>query len=171
MDVALLVLRLVVGVTLLCHAAQKGPGWFRGPGLTRSAEVFESLGQAPGTVKVRLAITCELCAGVLLILGLATPLAAAVGAGTMLVAAGSMAQKARVFWNALGGGEYPFVLAMIVLSLGFSGPGRYALDPLILDDPPAWAGAAVAAVAVLAAVPPLLQARRQLRRMTPLEAS
>ena len=113
---------------------------------------------------VRVAIACELVAGALVLLGLATPLGAAVMAGTMLVAGSSAVVTARAFWNTAGGGEYPFVLAACAITLGFTGPGRFALDPQ-LQVP--WTsdagghsllvGAAALVVAVAAAVPPVLR--------------
>lgn len=41
MNVALLILRLVIGLTLVGHGVQKLFGWFGGPGLTRFRQAFE----------------------------------------------------------------------------------------------------------------------------------
>ena len=160
MDTAILLIRLLVGCTLICHAVQKGFGWLHGPGLARSAEIFESLGQQPGRMKVRLAMACELGSGLLLLAGMATPFAAAVAAGTMIVAGGSMTMKGRTFWNAAGGGEYPFVLSAVALCLGFSGAGAYSVDAFLWDDQPWFTGVVVLVVAAAAAAPALLQSHR-----------
>ncbi|WP_283133903.1 DoxX family protein [Rhizohabitans arisaemae] len=159
MDAALLLLRVVLGIILVCHAAQKSLGWFRGPGLNGSAIFFESLGHRPGRIMTILAAVCELTAGTLFLLGLFTPLAAAVAGGTMLVAGLSMIAKAGVFWNVLGGGEYPFVLAMLCIALGLSGPGAWSLDAVLFNPWPPAAGIAAAVLAVVSAALAMVNTR------------
>ncbi|GAB3364742.1 DoxX family protein [Modestobacter lapidis] len=164
-DLALLLLRVVLGVVLVCHGLQKALGWLQGPGLTGAAAFMESLGHRPGLTKAKLAIACEIGSGILLLLGLATPLAAAVAAGTMLVAATSTMAKARSFWNTQGGGEYPFVLALVAGVLAFSGPGKYSLDAVVLPDLPALTPVVVIVVAVVTAIPQTMQAIEHQRRV------
>ena len=41
MNIGLLLLRLVIGLTFAAHGSQKLFGWFGGPGLERTGEVFE----------------------------------------------------------------------------------------------------------------------------------
>lgn len=48
MDIALLLIRLAVGLTLAAHGAQKLFGWFGGHGLAGTAGFLESLGSGPG---------------------------------------------------------------------------------------------------------------------------
>jgi putative oxidoreductase len=163
MDTALLLLRVTVGLILLCHASQKAFGWLRGPGLTGSAVFFESVGHRPGRQMTLLAVACEVVSGGLLLLGLGTPLAVAIATGTMLVAALAMNAKAGAFWNSLGGGEYPFVLAVLAAVIGFSGPGRWSLDEVLFDSWPGWAGPAAVLLAVVAAAVPVSRAVRVLR--------
>jgi putative oxidoreductase len=43
-NIGLLVLRLIVGLTLAGHAAQKLFGWFDGSGLQATAETFDQMG-------------------------------------------------------------------------------------------------------------------------------
>ncbi|MGW4029330.1 DoxX family protein [Streptomyces sp. NPDC004838] len=168
MDTALLILRLALGLVLLCHAAQKALGWFRGPGPAGSAAFFDALGHRPGRRMTQLAVACEAVSGVLLLLGLGTPLAVAVATGTMLVAALSMIAKAGVFWNTLGGGEYPFLLAVMAASIGFAGPGRWSLDELLLGSWPGWSGPAAVLLAIVASAVPVSRAIRVLRAETPV---
>jgi putative oxidoreductase len=165
MNAGLLILRLLLGLVLLAHSTQKTLGWLQGPGLAASAGIFEGLGQRPGRAMVRLAATCEAVAAVLLLLGALTPLGAAIAAGTLLVAGASQTLRAGKLWNALGGGEYPLALAVAALAVGFTGPGMWSVDRALLDDLPDYTGLVVVAVAVVAALPPTLRARRELQRL------
>ncbi|MGZ6308602.1 MAG: DoxX family membrane protein, partial [Ktedonobacterales bacterium] len=47
-DLALLVLRILVGLVLAGHGSQKLLGWFGGPGLSRASGSMEKLGFRPG---------------------------------------------------------------------------------------------------------------------------
>ncbi|SDH64509.1 putative oxidoreductase [Sinosporangium album] len=160
MDAALALLRLVLGVILICHAAQKSLGWFRGPGLSASAVFFESLGHRPGWAMTVLAALCELAAGVLLLAGFLTPLAAAMAIGTMLVAGISMVIKAGTVWNTLGGGEYPLFLAAVCAAVALAGPGAWSLDAVLLPPWPAAVGPGAVVLALVAAAVPVLRSLR-----------
>jgi putative oxidoreductase len=169
MDLGLLLLRLVLAAILYMHATQKTLGWFSGLGLDRMAPIFESLGQRPGRHMVRLAAACELTGSLLVAIGLATPLGAAMLAGTMVVAGGASTLSKGTVWNAAGGGEYPLVLAAFALTLGFTGPGRWSLDSAVgapwLPKSNAAAlviGAIVVVVAALAAGAALMRTRANL---------
>lgn len=162
MDFALLLLRLIIGVLFFAHSTQKLAGWFQGPGVAKQAGFFESLGLKPGAAMVVLAGVTELTGGVLLALGLATPLGAVMAAGTMVVAALSLIIRSGRFWNVAGGGEYPAVLAAMALVVGFSGAGAYSLDAAlakaasafeVIAVPPVWVGVVVVAATALAATP------------------
>ncbi|WP_369028370.1 DoxX family protein, partial [Nocardia farcinica] len=83
-DIGLLVLRVVFGGLLAAHGAQKLFGWFDGPGLSANNANFEAMGYNPGDLFGTLAGLSEFFGGLLLLLGLFTPLAAAVVLGTMI---------------------------------------------------------------------------------------
>lgn len=162
MDIGLLLLRFVIAAVLFAHATQKGLGWFSGPGRTTAATMFESLGHHPGHVMVTLAVSSELIAAALLALGAATPVGAAIAAGTMGVAAVSATRRAGTVWTISGGGEYPFVLAGTALALAFTGPGVVSVDRVLTapwHEPSSGAAVAIGlastAVAVASTVPPL----------------
>ncbi len=171
MNTGLLLLRLVIAVLLFAHAMQKLRGWFHGPGLEGASAIFARLGQQPARRMVHLAAGCELSGAALLAIGFATPFAAAVVTGTMLVAGASLTLLGGTFWNAGGGGEYPFALAAITATLGFTGPGRYSLDH-VLSMP--WndgseltaclIGAGALVLASVVAAVPISRARRNLAR-------
>jgi putative oxidoreductase len=124
MDTGLLLLRAVIGLTLLAHGAQKLSG------LDGAATAFEGLGFVPGRRSAIVAALAEVGGGLALALGLATPAAASVVFGVMLVAGVSVHLK-RGFFLTKGGYEYTLVLGLAGLSVAFSGPGRFSVDALL----------------------------------------
>src|SRR4051812_50008622 len=66
MDIALLVLRVVVGLLMAGHGAQKLFGSFGGHGLDGTAGFMESLGMRPGRRHATAAGAAPLAGGVLL---------------------------------------------------------------------------------------------------------
>src|SRR5215469_407133 len=177
MDLGLLLLRLALAAILYMHATQKLLGWFSGPGLDRQSQVFHNMGHRPGRQMVLLASACELTGSALVALGLITPLGAAMLAGTMIVAGGTLTLAKRTFWNVQGGGEYPLVLAAFAVVLGFAGPGRWSIDNAIgapwVSHPgtAAITGLIVLAVASLTAGAALLRTRMLLRPAVVPEAA
>src|SRR5580692_4973529 len=86
MNIGVLLLRLTVGLTLGAHGTQKLFGWFGGPGLDGTGQFMEKVGLVPGRRSAMLAGLAETTGGVLLALGLATPIGAAAVLAVMLVA-------------------------------------------------------------------------------------
>ena len=142
-DLGLLVLRLVVGGLLAAHGAQKLFGWFGGFGLRGTGGYLASLGFQPGVLFATLAGLAEVTGGLLLALGLVTPLASALLIGVLVVVAVA-GHGSHGLWNHEGGYEYPLVLAVVAAALGMAGPGVYAVDTL-LPVSPAGIGAGLAA--------------------------
>jgi putative oxidoreductase len=178
MDLGLLLLRLALAAILYMHATQKLFGWFSGPGLDRQAQVFHNLGHRPGRQMVLLSAACELSGSALIALGLITPLGAAILAGTMMVAGGTLTLVKGTVWNVLGGGEYPLALAAVAVVLGFTGPGRWSIDSAIKapwvshgNGTAAITGVIVLVVAALAAGAALLRTRSLLRPAATPEAA
>ena len=153
MATGLLILRLVVGLTLAAHGAQKLFGWFGGYGLKGTAGFLEQLGFIPGWRHAVMAGLAETVGGLLLALGLATPLAAVLIVSVMLVAIGSVHLK-NGFFNHMQGYEYNLILAVVALSIVAIGPGALSLDAAlgIQDWGVIWAVAALAVGVVGAAV-------------------
>ncbi len=85
-DLALLAARLVVGGGIAAHGAQKGLGWFEGPGPDKAGEIMHGFGFRPGAVYARLAAWNEMSSGILIALGLGGPLAPAAMISNMIVA-------------------------------------------------------------------------------------
>src|SRR5260221_5701367 len=129
MNIALLILRLVVGLTLTGHGVQKLFGWFGGPGLTRLRQGFEKQGYKPVWLWISLAILGEVGGGISVALGFLTPLGAAGIFGAMFMAMFKSHWK-NGFWLQKGGYEYALVLLVASIAIGLMGPGSYALDAL-----------------------------------------
>ncbi len=123
-DAGLLVLRLVLGLTIAAHGAQKLFGWFSGGGVDGTAAFFTSAGYPSGETMAVVAGLAETGGGLGLALGLFTPLAGAAVLGTMLNA---LAVKWGAFF-APEGVEYELLLAAGAAALTLAGPGRWALD-------------------------------------------
>ncbi len=97
MALGLLILRLVVGLTMAAHGAQKLFGWFGGYGLQGTGGFLEQLGFVPGRRNALFAGLAELTGGLLLALGLATPFAATLIISVMFVAVATVHLKNGYF--------------------------------------------------------------------------
>ena len=136
MDAGLLIVRLVLGLTMAAHGAQKLFGWFGGYGLAGTGSFMEQLGFRPGRAQALVAGVGELGAGLLLAIGFLTPAAAAVLVAVMLVAALGVHLKGG-FFAQQGGIEYTVVLGAVALALAFTGPGAFSVDRALGFD---WSG-------------------------------
>jgi putative oxidoreductase len=154
MDLGLLILRVVVGLTLAAHGSQKLFGWFGGHGLAGTGAFLETLGFRPGKLQAFLSGSAEAGGGLLLAAGLFTPLAAATVVAVMFVAAVSVG-LAKGFFAQNGGIEYPMVLATVALAMAFTGPGALSLDRAleISWQGASWGFAALGAGILMGAVP------------------
>jgi putative oxidoreductase len=147
MELGLLVLRVVVGLLFMGHGAQKLFGMFGGHGLAGTAGFFEQgLGLRPGKVHATGAGAAEFFGGLLLALGLLTPLAAAMLIATMVVAVITV-HWSKGPWTTEGGYEYNLVLAAVAFAVTAVGPGNWSLDHQLGFDitGAGWALAALAA--------------------------
>jgi putative oxidoreductase len=83
-DVGLLLVRVVFGGLLAAAGLQKLFGWFGGQGLTETGAIFEQIGYSPGVFFAAVAGLLEAVGGLLLLLGLFTPLACSIVIGVMI---------------------------------------------------------------------------------------
>jgi putative oxidoreductase len=152
MDIGLLLIRLSIGLVLAPHGLQKLFGWFDGPGLRATEGYFRGLGLRPAKAHAVLAGLCEFGGGMLVALGVLTPLGSAITGGTMLVAIGTVAIHRGFFANK-GGVEFPLCLCLGAFAVAFTGPGQYSLDRVlsVQTSGVAW-GVGALALAVFAAV-------------------
>jgi putative oxidoreductase len=125
-NLALLLLRAGVGAMILAH------GWnhlFGGGGLEGTAGWFASMGLRPGKLHALMASVTELAAGVLLIVGLFTPLAAGALLGVMLVAWITAHRTNGFFIFRPGQGwEYVAIVSVVAVAIGTLGAGAWSLD-------------------------------------------
>ena len=126
MDIALLALRLVVGLFFVGHGAQKLWGSFGGHGPEGTGRFFESIGITPGRRNAVAAGWSEVLGGVLLAFGLLSPLAAILLISVMTVAILSVHLKNGP-WATASGYEYNVVL-MAVAFVVAANPGDWSLD-------------------------------------------
>jgi putative oxidoreductase len=147
-------------LTLAAHGAQKLFGWFGGPGLEGTAKGLEGLGFTPGRRHAVLAGLTEFAGGLLLALGLFTPLAAAIVFAVMLVA-GASAHLKQGFFLSRGGYEYTLILGAAGLSVAFTGPGLWSIDALLRLQPDGARWGAAAALVGLAGAATQLAGRRR----------
>jgi putative oxidoreductase len=144
MTFSLLILRLVVGLTMAAHGTQKLFGWFGGHGLQGTGGFLEQLGFFPGRRNALFAGLAEFTGGLLLALGLATPLAAMLIISVMFVAVSTVHVK-HGYFNQNQGFEYNLLLAVVVLSITIVGAGSMSLDAAlrVADAGPVWGLAAL----------------------------
>lgn len=168
MSTALLVLRLVFGLLLIGHGTQKLFGWFGGPGLDGIAGWFGSIGFRPARPMAVMAGLGETVGGVLLVLGLLTPLAAAIIIGTLLVAISTHLPKG--IWSANGGLELPLLYVTAAVTLAFAGPGTYSLDSALGFTTTTTTSVAAVVLGAVAALAVVLRARHAMRSAGPAAA-
>lgn len=125
-DYALLLLRVGFGLSMVAH------GWnkiFSSNGITGTSGWFASLGMRWPTIQARTAAYSELAAGLLMVAGLLTGLAATIFVSLMLVAIITVHWKVGYFiFLPNGGWEYCAAIIVMSASLSLSGPGRISLD-------------------------------------------
>lgn len=127
-DLFLLVLRVATGLIVAAHGAQKLFGWWGGSGYTGFRGGMSYMGLRPAGFWAALGVASELGGGLLLALGLLQPLGALGVVAAMLTAI--FLVHFPHFFNNKNGSEFPLILLINALILGFSGAGAYSLDAL-----------------------------------------
>ena len=126
----LMVGRLVLGLLMAAHGAQKLFGWFGGHGLAGTGGFFESLGFRPGRAFALAAASAELGGGLLVALGFLGPVGPALVLSVMLVAALTVHWQHGLF--AMSNGiEVPLLYAAGAVALALTGPGAWSLDAVL----------------------------------------
>jgi putative oxidoreductase len=158
-NLALLVLRLVVGAVFVAHGSQKLFGSFGGPGIDTFASVLHRMGMRPARLHAIASGTAEFAGGVLIALGLLTPAAAALIVAVMIIAVLKI-HLSKGFFVTNGGFEFNLVLVAAAFALAGVGAGNWLLDHALgfHDAGAAWALGALA-VGILGALAALASGR------------
>jgi putative oxidoreductase len=130
-DVALAIIRLVLGGVMFAHGAQKMLGWFGGYGFTASMGFFESM-HIPAALAF-LAIAAEFFGGIGLLLGLLGRVAAFGVTVNMLVAILTVHWANGLFMNWSGqqkgeGFEYHLLVLAMTVAIMLYGSGAWSVD-------------------------------------------
>lgn len=131
-DLGLLLLRVGLGGLLAAHGLQNLFGWWGGSGLSGLRNTLADLGYQQSDLLSYLAAGGQIVAGMLLMLGLFTPLAAAGALAYLIngvlagVAADGGAQHFAFFLP--GGHEHQITLIIVAAAVVLTGPGRYGFD-------------------------------------------
>ncbi len=170
MSYGLLLLRAVVGATMFGHGAQKLFGWFDGPGPEGTKGMLAKLGFG-GAMPLAILVGLSEASGLLLALGLVTPMACLALAVVMLTAIATV-HWSKGFWNMAGGYEFPLVVLTVAVAIAATGPGRFSLDRAIGWDENisgVWWGVGVLVAAALITFLTLTVGRRlqTVRRLHP----
>jgi putative oxidoreductase len=126
-DLGLLMIRVALGALVAAHGAQKLFGWWGGGGVRGTARMFESLGFRPGRQAALLGGTAELGGGLLMALGLLTPIGS-LAVIVMMIGAIASVHLPKGWWNTAGGMEFPALVGAVAFGLVLTGPGGYSLD-------------------------------------------
>jgi putative oxidoreductase len=146
LNLGLLIIRVVVGVTLATHGLNK---IFGGGKIAGTAGWFGSMGMKMPKANAWIAALTEIGSGALLALGFLTPLAAAGMVAIMVVALITTNMKKGWFiFNPGGGSEYVVVLAAVGIGLACTGAGEWSIDHAADID---WAGVPKGLIIVLVA--------------------
>jgi putative oxidoreductase len=145
-DLALALVRVVVGLVIAAHGAQKVLGVWGGPGLAGWTQGMSRMGMRPAAFWAWVSAFAELAGGIAFAFGFLLPVVAAALTVQMGVAI-IRAHWGKGFWNSKGGIEFPFTLGAISVINGLADPGAYSLDRT-LGLPAMGAGVYVAVVVV-----------------------
>lgn len=134
------ILRVIIGLVMLPHGAQKLLGWFGGYGFAGTMQFFTETKGLPWIVGF-LVIMLEFFGSILLLLGFGSRILAVSfifqAVGITLTSHIQNGFFINWFGNQSGEGfEYFILLGGLGLALLFNGGGKFALDKLIVQNKP-----------------------------------
>jgi len=146
-----LILRLVIGLIMAAHGAQKLFGWWGGSGMANWTAAMTRMRIKPAAPWAWISALGELLGGIGLAAGLLIPLPNLAIAGSMLVAI-ALVHWPMGFWNSKGGFEFNLSILAAVTAIAFTGAGAESLDAALGIHLPEPATLIVGTVALLLAV-------------------
>ena len=126
-DVASVIARAALGMSIAAHGAQKLFGWFEGPGPDGTAQFMKHLGFEPPEQFARLSSASEIAAGVLIATGALGPVGPMLLTSVMTTAAGSV-HISNGYFNDKKGIELNAIYAIAALLLAVNDYGRISFD-------------------------------------------
>lgn len=123
----ILILRLVIGLTVAAHGAQKLFGWWGGPGMKGWTGAMNRMRIRPAAPWAWMSALAEFAGGLGLALGFLNPLASFAIAGSMIVAI-ALVHLPKGFFIGKGGYEYNLAILAAAAAVALTGPGAYSLD-------------------------------------------
>lgn len=118
LDLALLLLRIVLGIAFIVH------GWSKVSGIEGTITMFATMGV--GTLMTYVAAYTEFLGGVAILLGILTRVFGGMLAIFMIVAI-YLVHLGKGYGMMNGGYEYQLLLLVSVLVIALVGPGKYSL--------------------------------------------
>ena len=127
-DVAMLIIRFIVGSTFILHGAQKVFGWFGGPGIQGWLTYLAKLGVTSHIIGY-LAAYFEFIGGIMVLVGIAPQVGALMILINMLAAICLVHSHGYFLPNGM---EYALNLALLCVAIIVGGSDLYVVwDPLI----------------------------------------
>ena len=138
-DLALLLLRVVIGGVVMMHGLLKLGLVGKGGSIGGVAGWFNSMGLRPGMFWACVAILAEAGGGLLTVLGLGGPIGPGLLAGDLVVVT-IVAHWSQGFWAGGGkvGWEFPVPLMAGALAIALAGTGAWSRDRLLGLVYPDW---------------------------------
>jgi putative oxidoreductase len=148
-DWTMALLRVIAGAVILAHGVKHARG------RVKTANWFGSIGFRQPELQWFASTATEIGVGVLLIVGLGTPVAAAGLVAVMAVAFWTV-HRSVGFWVTARpdeGWEYVLVLGTVGAAIAIGGPGEFSIDAMlgIEDSLNGWVGAALVVGGIVAA--------------------
>jgi putative oxidoreductase len=155
-DLALFLLRVVIGGVVMQHGLLKLGIVGSGGSVAGVTGWFDSIGLRPGRFWALVAIAAEAGGGLLMVLGLGGPIGGVVVAGDLVVVT-VIAHWQQGFWAGGGkvGWEFPVPLAVAAFASALLGNGAWSLDRVLgltYSETLLWAWTAIVAVGVVVAL-------------------
>ena len=138
-DIALLILRVVIGGVVMQHGLMKLGAHGKGGSVAGTGKWFDGLGIRPGLLWAIVVVAAEAGGGLLTVLGLGGPIGPALLAGDLLVVT-IVAHWPQGFWvmGSKAGWEFTLPLAASALAIALLGSGAYSLDAFLALSYPEW---------------------------------